>query len=150
VRRTIAAAESWAQRDPNVRCVLVVGSYAYGHPTPASDLDLVVLAAEPAPLTEGDELVRQVVGDAAEPVRERDWGPLRERRYRTAEGGLEVELGITPLTWLETPVDPGTARVLRDGCCVLADPDGLAEAALRSLGLPVRAWTPDLVATVEH
>lgn len=140
VERVVAAAGSRARSDANIRAVLVVGSYAYGRPTATSDVDLVVVAADREPLLQDDELLRGIAGDDAALLREEDWGPLRERRCRTADG-LDVELGLTPLSWLATPVDPGTARVLRDGCRVVWDPDGRARAALASLDLAVRPWT---------
>jgi hypothetical protein len=41
-------------------------------------------------------------------------------RVRYADG-LEVEFGIADRTWASAPLDPGTRRVIEDGCIVLFD-----------------------------
>jgi hypothetical protein len=89
---------------------------------------------------QGSDWVSVAVGVHGVPVRERDWGPLRERRFRTP-AGLDLELGIVGPSWLQIPVDPGTARVMHDGCQIVSDPDGIAAEALGSLGIAVRYWT---------
>jgi uncharacterized protein len=39
--------------------------------------------------------------------------------------GLAVEFGFVPPNWASVdPADPGTARVVRDGCSPLVDPEG--------------------------
>lgn len=53
------------------------------------------------------------------------WGAVTSLRVRYA-GGPEVELGVATTAWASTdPTDPGTARVVRDGLSVLADPRGV-------------------------
>jgi hypothetical protein len=53
------------------------------------------------------------------------WGRVTSVRVRY-EDGLELELGVTSPEWASTdPVDPGTARVVRDGFRILYDPTGL-------------------------
>jgi len=52
------------------------------------------------------------------------WGAIAERRI-VLPSGLEVEVGIGPLSWAQIdPVDAGTRRVVTDGCRILHDPDG--------------------------
>ena len=142
VQALVSMAQASVGEDPNVLAAVLVGSYAYGRPTTSSDVDLVLVAADPAPLISNASWITSLVGDEASLVREQDWGPLRERRFRL-ESGLEVEVGIVPQQWLTVPVEPGAARVLRDGCVVVFDRSGLARAALESLGLAVRTWGPD-------
>lgn len=146
VHHVVTATKSWATGNLDVRALLLVGSYAYGRPKPSSDVDLVVVTADRESLVADTAWVRSVAGDNAVPVRHEDWGPVRERRYRTA-AGLDIEFGLTSPAWLEVPVDPGTARVLRDGCRVVHDPYETAARALRSLDLPVRPWAAHDVVT---
>jgi predicted nucleotidyltransferase len=106
--------------------VLLVGSYARDAARPDSDVDIVVLMAEPDPSCV-DELT------LGELIRTETWGPISERRVR-APGGLEVEFGVGPLSWADTdPVDPGTHRVVSDGARILHDPTGLLAALLTAV-----------------
>ena len=139
VDRIVAAVHAWAVTDEQVHAVAVVGSYACGRPRMSSDLDLVIVASAPKRLLPDIDCVSAAVGVHAAPVRERDWGRLRERRFRTPTG-LDIDLGIVALSWLGTPVDPGTARVLRDGCQIVFDPEGVTAETLHSLGVTVRHW----------
>ena len=125
---------------PDVRAAVVVGSYAYGRPTMESDIDIVIAADNRDAWLLDDSWARRIVGTRLEIVREQDWGPLRERRFRT-ESGFEVEFGLVTAQWFATPVDPGTAKVLRDGCRIVTDAEFLARDALRSLALSTTEWT---------
>ncbi|GAA2503303.1 hypothetical protein GCM10023100_11040 [Actinocorallia cavernae] len=138
VREFLDRLTRWAGTHEDVVGVLLVGSYARGATRPDSDVDVVLLTADPAPyLTDATE------PDAAQPdafesegtwtgwadelglgrlVRTRAWGPITERRY-TLVPGLEVEFGIGGPGWARTdPVDPGTRRVVAEGARTLYDP----------------------------
>ncbi|MFZ0158532.1 MAG: nucleotidyltransferase domain-containing protein [Kineosporiaceae bacterium] len=123
----------------DVQAAVVVGSYAYGRPNKDSDIDFVLAVTDRTPWLSDEAWVSQVLGERLQPVREQDWGPLRERRFRTGSG-FEVEFGLVTSQWFATPVDPGTARVLTDGCLVIADGAGLARDALAWLALPAVDW----------
>jgi uncharacterized protein len=125
---------------PAVRAVVVVGSYAYGRPTMESDIDIVMAVNNRDAWLLDDSWARYIVGTRPELLREQDWGALRERRYRSG-CGFEVEFGVVTAQWFATPVDPGTARVLRDGCRIVSDAEFLARDALRALALPAKEWT---------
>ncbi|MGH2691580.1 MAG: hypothetical protein ACRDHM_03660 [Actinomycetota bacterium] len=61
---------------------------------------------------------------------------MTERRIRLP-GGLELEVGIAPTEWARVdPIDPGTARVARDGLRVIHDPKDLFSGLLLALGRP--------------
>lgn len=123
----------------DVQAAIVVGSYAYGTPAMDSDIDIVVAVTNRQPWLSEDAWVGQVLSEPFQLVREQDWGPLRERRFRTGSA-FEVEFGLVTGEWFKTPVDSGTARVLTDGCLILSDKEGLARDALRWLALPVAEW----------
>jgi uncharacterized protein len=115
----------WAARRD--LAVLLVGSYARGAARPDSDVDIVVLMADPDPACV-DEMA------FGELIRTETFGPISERRFRTP-GGLEVEFGVGPLSWAATdPVDPGTHRVVSDGARILHDPAGLLADLLKAAG----------------
>ncbi len=113
------AVTAWAAGRPDVKAVLLVGSHARGCARPDSDVDLVVLADAPQTYL-GDPGVAGFLGPAARSRLER-WG--RATSVRTwLRDGPEVELTFATPDWiLERPLDPGTARVLRDGAEVVLD-----------------------------
>ncbi len=123
-----------------IQAAIVVGSYAYGRPRMDSDIDIVLASADRSRWVSEDAWVAQLLDEPFRLLREQDWGPLRERRFQTASG-FEVEFGLVTPEWFATPVDPGTAKVLTDGCLLLTDRDGLARDALRWLSLPARDWS---------
>lgn len=102
----------WADTQTDVSAVLLVGSHARHQATPESDVDLVVLAAEPGRLLEDQAWLTSF--GAVRWVEEEDWGKVRSLRV-VYDSGLEVEVGVTDESWLAEPLDPGTQAVLADG-----------------------------------
>lgn len=122
----IDQAARWAAGQPLVAALALVGSWARGTARPDSDVDLILLTIDPQAYL-NDRRWLAVFG-VVEQVTEEDWGRVRSLRvvYRH---GLEVEFGLTTPDWAETqPVDPGTARVVRDGMRSLYDPAGILQA----------------------
>lgn len=133
-RRATAAVErltDWLGPRADVLALALVGSYAYDRPRMASDVDLVLITTDKAKYADSLEWA-EVLDRRPRLIRSAEWGPVTERRVRL-RSGLIVELGITGPGWPAVPLDPGTARVLRDGCRVLHDPDALLATALRTL-----------------
>ncbi len=128
----INAVKAWARQQPDVSALALVGSYAYGRPRMGSDVDLVLLTRALGKHARG---LDWAVGldPRARLIRDQTWGPLHERRVRL-RSGLQVELGVVTPAWASLPLDPGTARVLRDGCRILHDLEGLLGEALAALG----------------
>ncbi|WP_256638685.1 nucleotidyltransferase domain-containing protein [Streptomyces murinus] len=148
VREFLDRLTRWAATREDIVGLLLVGSYARGAARPDSDVDVVLLTADPAPyLTDAAEsdtaesdtaefdIAESDIAESGGPwtgwagelglgrlVRTRVWGPLTERRY-TLVPGLEVEFGIGGPRWARTdPVDPGTRRVVAEGARTLYDP----------------------------
>lgn len=139
VNQVIDRATKWAVAQPDLHACLVVGSYAYGRPRMGSDVDLVILSDTPrAHLDELGYLT--AITPRGRLIRSAQWGPMHERRVRLPSG-LLVEFGIATPEWAALPVDPGTAKVIRDGCKILTD-DGLIADALISLGRAPIRWQP--------
>jgi predicted nucleotidyltransferase len=112
----------WARSQPDIRAVGLVGSYARGAATPESDVDLVLLARQPGQYLNNTGWARRFG-----PIRDQrveDYGRLTSLRVWYADG-LEVEYGLTDLTWAAPPLDAGTARVIADGLRVLFEREPL-------------------------
>ncbi|MFJ4695882.1 nucleotidyltransferase domain-containing protein [Streptomyces sp. NPDC088766] len=132
VRSVVRRVTGRAAGREDVVGVLLVGSWARGAGRADSDVDLVVLTAEPGRYVAEDAWGRDLA--LGELIRNRAWGPVTEWRYVTASG-LEVEVGIGPADWARTdPVDAGTRRVVTDGARPLHDPQGLLGALVRACG----------------
>ncbi|QNN51159.1 nucleotidyltransferase domain-containing protein [Nocardioides mesophilus] len=127
----MTAVTQWASAQADVSGLALVGSYACNRPRMGSDVDLVLLTNNPAKHSRGLDWVVSF-DPRAELIRDQMWGPLRERRVRL-RSGLQVELGVVPPSWAAIPLDSGTKKVLRDGCRILHDPDGIFRAALARL-----------------
>lgn len=124
VQRVVRRVASWARQQGDIVGVALVGSWARGQAHMGSDVDLVVLTDDKERYITDDSWVPDAVGEAAQLVRTDDWGPLTERRV-VLLSGLEVEFGFVSPSWASVdPVDPGTARVVGDGCSLLVDPEG--------------------------
>jgi hypothetical protein len=119
----LEAARTMARDEPSIRAIALVGSCALGTAGPASDVDLVILADDPAPLCRRSDWFSRFG-----PVvlcGQRQFGEVTERRLRR-DDGLEIEIGLAALSWAATePVDGGTARVVREGFTIVFDLDGL-------------------------
>ena len=121
------AVVNWASERPDIKGVAVVGSWARSEPRMDSDVDLVILTTEKAAYSASEGWALAAVSQPVVIIRTQEWGPLTEHRIRLASG-LEIEFGFAPPNWADiNPVDPGTARVVLDGCVPLLDRDELFE-----------------------
>ena len=110
----------WAFTRPDLLALAVVGSHARGVASPTSDLDLVMIATDPAPYLHNTDWVHQF--GMVEKQQIEDYGLLTSLRvWYTA--GPEVEFGLTDERWAALPLDEGTRRVMDDGMRVLIDKD---------------------------
>ena len=125
------AVRQWAADHADVAAVLLVGSFARGTAHSESDVDLVVIMADPLPyLADAAWLSRFGVVTR---VQDEDWGLVQSRRTWYA-GGLEVEFGLTTRQWVATdPVDPGTREDVTDGAAIVYDPAGILAALLAAI-----------------
>ena len=139
VNAVVGHAAQWAKSQPDVSTVVVVGSYSYGRPRMGSDVDLVVLSRRTAEHLVDLAFIEKIA-PGGRVIRRDQWGAMSERRVRLANG-LVVEFGLTTPDWAALPLDPGTAKVLSDGCKIVVD-DGTVTAALQSIGRPVADWEP--------
>jgi hypothetical protein len=106
-----------------------VGSHARGTARPDSDFDLVLLVTAPEAFRAETRWLCDIDWSrlGAQPARwvDEDYGALWSRRV-WLELACEIEFGFAAPSWGETqPIDPGTRRVIADGCHILYDPLGL-------------------------
>lgn len=130
VAQLIVAVRDWADRQPGIEAIAIVGSWAHGDARMDSDLDLVMLCTEPEDYLVDTEWAWEL-GDLRF-VEMREWGPLTELRF-ALPSGLEIDFGIADPSWAETfPVDEGTRRVVEDGISILHDPHRLLARLVRA------------------
>jgi hypothetical protein len=117
---------------PGVAAVALVGSWARGAARADSDVDVVVLLDEPSRMLDTPAW-HATYGEGTELIRAADFGAIQERRLLRPDG-LVVEVGIGRPSLADVdPVDPGTARVTRDGLVPLHDPRGLLARLLAAV-----------------
>lgn len=89
-----------------------------------ADIDVVVISHAER-FVEEEDWVEHAAGPGAMLVRTAGWGALIERRVRLPSG-LEVEFGFVRPSWAAVdPIDPGTRRVVTEGCVPWYDPCGV-------------------------
>jgi hypothetical protein len=130
------AVVAWARRSPEIRAVVLVGSFARGSPSADSDVDLVLLGEDPARFV-GDPSWAYAFG-RVERLQIEPWGRVTSVRV-WYHGGPEVEFGFTDSDWADDR-DDGAVRVRRAGCIVVHDPSGLFS---RSAGSPATVHLPN-------
>lgn len=126
----IRAVAEWAKLEDRIAAAAICGSHARGTATAESDIDVCLICSQPERLLGDLSWVAQF-GNGRIGPRE-DYGLTQSVRVHY-EHGLEVEFGIAGTKWMELPLDPGTARVFRDGLKVLFDPDGQLDRAINSV-----------------
>lgn len=117
-------AVAWAASAPGVRAMGLAGSWARGTATPTSDVDLVVVVDDLDVWLDSTAWMG-CFGEHGH-VADENWGLVQSRRVRFA-AGPEVEFGFATAEWISSPLDHGTADVIRDGFRLLYDPEGLLE-----------------------
>jgi uncharacterized protein len=139
IDRIVQMILAWARTETKVRAVALVGSHACGTARADSDIDLVVLTDAPE-FFRADTSWLDAIGwsdIAARPLKWRDeeYRALWSRRLWLEQGRFEVEIGFARPAWAEVkPLDPGTQRVVADGCRVLYDPDRLLARLCAAVG----------------
>ena len=107
---------AWAAGQSQLSGVLLVGSQARGEGRPDSDVDLVLLVKDPQAFLKEFQWAADF-GPVSRHALE-DWGKLTALRV-WYQNGLEVEFGFANLSWITSPLDPGTRQVLAAGYRIL-------------------------------
>jgi len=117
----LAAIAAWAESEPRVAAVALVGSHARGEARPDSDVDLVVLCDGVDAFVEDLGWLHRFGAPSRYTLEH--WGTVRSIRV-WFETGLEVEFGFAAPAWAAAPVDEGALRVVAGGFRVLFDRNG--------------------------
>ena len=117
----IEAVANWSRLEAGISAVVLVGSHARGEARPDSDIDLVLLCADPQAYLKDKQWVRRFGQPVA--IQQEDWGNVTSLRVWYA--GFEVEFGLTSVDWAADPEDRGVAEVVSHGARILFDRDGI-------------------------
>ena len=131
----IESFSSWARTQSDIEAVALVGSYARKDANEDSDVDLVILTADPDKFLLDRSWIA-IFGKVAR-CQEEDYGRVTSVRVFYG-GGLEVEFGFATPDWARAPIDVGTKRVVSGGTKVLYDPHGSIARMLREIEPGVR------------
>ena len=126
-QRLLDRVVEWGAHEPAVIAIGLAGSHARGTATPNSDIDLVLLVDDVSEWLRRDDWIARL--GKYDDVHDEQWGVVASRRVLYLHGA-EVEFGLTTRQWAKTPLDAGTARVIKEGFKILYDPSGVLEAAV--------------------
>jgi uncharacterized protein len=117
--------KEWSAKQPNIRGILIVGSHARGAARPDSDVDIVMICADPQKYLE-DKAWLADFGEVRSAALE-DWGLVQSWRVFYTNG-LEIEFGITTDRWCAPEeILLGTGEVIRGGAKIVYDPHFLLQ-----------------------
>lgn len=132
-----AAVRAWAEKRGDVVGLALVGSHARGNARPTSDVDLVVLAEDPA-LFRGDRSWMAAIPwpagvSAPGSWHDAEYGAVWSRHLHF-DGVPTIEISFASPSWAATdPIDAGTHRVVSAGFRILWDPRGLLSGLLSAM-----------------
>ena len=130
VKDLLNAVTKWAEGNPGILGVALVGSYARDKAKVDSDIDLVVLASTPKEFIDNPEWTKGFGNVKSFKVE--DWGLVTSLRV-FYQGDLEVEFGMTTLEFASEPIDEGSRQVIADGMRILFDKSGLLDRAFKEV-----------------
>jgi len=130
VKVLLNAVIKWAEGNPGILGVALVGSYARDEARADSDIDLVLLASTPKKLLGMSDWIKEF--GEVKSFKIEDWGLVTSLRV-FYQGGLEVEYGMTTSEWASEPIGEGTRQVIADGMKILLDKSGLLTRALKEV-----------------
>jgi hypothetical protein len=129
-QRIVQIVLEWAKAQPTIYAVALVGSHARGTARADSDIDLIVLTTDPQYFRADTGWLTaidwNVIAARSAEWQDEHYGLLWSRRMWLEPNRDEIEIGFALPSWADVnPIDPGTQRVIADGCCALHDPKRL-------------------------
>lgn len=112
---------NYSLEKPNIESVILVGSYARGTSTENSDIDIVIITTDKVSMVENPAFTKEF-GDVIK-LQTEYYGACTSVRVWYGDG-KEVEFGIVEPSWISTPLDSGTYKVLSDGFKIITDKKG--------------------------
>jgi predicted nucleotidyltransferase len=120
----------WTASQPDILAVALLGSYARDEATRASDVDLLIIAAEPKKYLE-DTSWAQSFGTISR-QRFENYGKVISLRI-SYSGSHEVEYSFTEETWCALPFDEGTEKVISGGMEILCERESILSRLKRHI-----------------
>jgi len=138
IDRLLSALKTWADSEPRVRGIALVGSWSRDDRDHAeADADVILLVDAPDVFRQGaawiDDIDWASAGLGPGRWSECDYGSACSR-HLTFDGGAEIEVSFVAAQWASVnPIEPATRRVAGNGMRVVHDPDGLLGRLLTAL-----------------
>lgn len=127
----------WARSKAEIFGLALVGSQARGTARRDSDIDLVVLVREPEQFRSDTHWLGEIdwTGRQITSWHDAQYG-LAWSRHVELQSQYKIEFTFCPSFWAATnPIDPGTMKVVSNGCRILLDKAQLLSALLRAASL---------------
>lgn len=118
----LSTVQGWCEQEAPILGALLIGSYAKGTATVASDIDLVLITHTPSDYLTDTSWLRKL-GDVQSHTIEY-WGLLTALRVFFTNG-MEVEFGFAAPNWIH---DKDTLRILKDGHRILYNPHNILDS----------------------
>jgi predicted nucleotidyltransferase len=112
----------WASTQADILALALVGSHARDAATETSDVDLVLITADPNRYLNNTDWVQHF--GTVEKQQVEDYGLLTSLRVWYRER-LEIEYGLTDERWAALPLDEGTRRVMAGGMRILFEREAI-------------------------
>ncbi|MEM1262757.1 MAG: aminoglycoside 6-adenylyltransferase [Pseudomonadota bacterium] len=122
----IARIAAFARDDERIVAAALCGSHASGTARQNSDIDIVLIATDPASLLGDWSWLETFGAPSVEGIE--DYGLVQS--VRVYFGSVEIEFGVTGLDWVRIPVDAGTAKLMREPIRILYDSGEQLERAI--------------------
>jgi uncharacterized protein len=125
----LAEVARWARCRTEIAAIALVGSWARGMARVDSDVDLMLLSANPSWFRDNptwlDEINWSIFGTKVNSWEDKDYGAIWSRHV-LLDDGSKIEFSFGLHSWASIdPIDPGTFRVVNDGCQIIYDPEQL-------------------------
>lgn len=118
IKQFIDDIRQFAENEPMIESVILVGSFARGTNTKHSDIDLCIISTDQNHMVKHSDFIHQFGTVIKKQIEY--YGACTSIRV-WYENGLEVEFGMVAPSWIALPLDEGTYRVLNDGYQVIVD-----------------------------
>jgi GNAT superfamily N-acetyltransferase len=133
----LSAIRSWAQSQPDIVAVALVGSYARAAARRDSDVDVLILTPRASEYREQRDWVAAIPWpsdhEPRTPWRDATYGAAWSR-HLTLSDAPPVELTFAPPSWAGVdPIDSGTHAVIGTGCRILWDPQQVLSRLLATM-----------------
>lgn len=124
----LARVNEWVTLRQDIVGLALAGSYARNEARPDSDVDLIVLTANPNDYISNKQWL--TLFGIADNARLEHYGAVVSWHVHY-KAGHEVEFGLALPGWADLPIDPGTRDVIADGIIIFYDPDTILEKLIR-------------------